>query len=88
MHHGRSGFCRCSNGHAQSTNGELLRSLHRLARNMSVATETPAPFLRGALASITRRSKLLVAAFDDLALFATARDMSWSASLCLRSTGN
>ncbi|CAD6226198.1 unnamed protein product [Miscanthus lutarioriparius] len=42
---------------------------------MSAATETPAPLLRGALASITRRSKLLVAAFDDLVLFAAVRDM-------------
>jgi len=56
VHHGHSGFCRCSNGHAQSTNGEMLRSLHRLARDMSAGAETPAPFLRGALASITRRS--------------------------------
>ena len=88
MHHGRSGFCRCSNGHAHSTNGELLRSLHHLAWDMSAAAETPAPFLRGALASITRQSKLLVAAFDDLDLFTAAGDMPRSASLCLRNTGN
>jgi hypothetical protein len=44
------------------SDGELLRSLHRLARDLSVAAETPAPFLRGALASITRRSRLLAAA--------------------------
>jgi hypothetical protein len=67
------------------SDGELLRSLHRLARDLSVAAETPAPFLRGALASITRRSRLLAAAFDDLVLCAAAAgDVPRSASLCLR----
>ncbi|KAF8716865.1 hypothetical protein HU200_025964 [Digitaria exilis] len=64
------------------SDGELLRSLHRLARDLSAAAETPAPFLRAALASITRRSKLLAAAFDDLAT--CAGDLPRSASLCLR----
>ncbi|XP_066309756.1 U-box domain-containing protein 16-like [Miscanthus floridulus] len=68
------------------SDGELLRSLHRLARDLSAAAETPAPFLRGALASITRRYRLLAAAFDDLVLCAAAAggDMPRSASLCLR----
>ncbi|PWZ07799.1 U-box domain-containing protein 16 [Zea mays] len=66
------------------SDGELLRSLHRLARDLSAAAETPAPFLRGALASITRRSKLLAAAFDDLVLCAATGDLPRSASLCLR----
>ncbi|KAJ1285993.1 hypothetical protein BS78_03G320100 [Paspalum vaginatum] len=63
------------------SDGELLRSLRRLARDLSGAAETPAPFLRATLASITRRSKLLAAAFDDLA---AAGDLPRSASLCLR----
>ena len=69
------------------SDGELLRSLHRLARDLSAtAAETPAPFLRAALASITRRSRLLAAAFDDLVLCAAAAEegMPRSASLCLR----
>ncbi|KAL6616289.1 hypothetical protein ACP70R_038559 [Stipagrostis hirtigluma subsp. patula] len=66
------------------SDGELLRSLRRLARDLS-ACETPAPFLRAALASISRRCKLLAAAFDDVAA-ACARpgDLPRSASLCLR----
>ena len=68
------------------SDGELLRSLHRLARDLSAgaAAETPAPFRRAALASITRRSKLLAAAFDDLVMCAAAGDLPRSASLCLR----
>ncbi|TVU36661.1 hypothetical protein EJB05_18604, partial [Eragrostis curvula] len=66
------------------SDGELLRSLHRLARDLSAVAETPAPFLRAALASISRRSKLLAAAFDDLAMCAAAGDLPRSASLCLR----
>ncbi|KAG2592624.1 U-box domain-containing protein 16-like [Panicum virgatum] len=68
------------------SDGELLRSLHRLARDLFAvaAAETPAPFLRAALASITRRSKLLAAAFDDLVMCAAAGDLPRSASLCLR----
>ncbi|XP_015691471.2 U-box domain-containing protein 16-like [Oryza brachyantha] len=65
------------------SDGELLRSLHRLARDLSVV-ETPAPFLRAAFASISRRSKLLAAAFDDLLLCSAAGEMPRSASLCLR----
>nr|XP_015613543.1 uncharacterized protein LOC107279053 isoform X2 [Oryza sativa Japonica Group] len=49
----------------RSSDGELLRSLHRLARDLS-AVDTPAPFLRALFASISRRSKLLAAALDDL----------------------
>ncbi|KAG8054927.1 hypothetical protein GUJ93_ZPchr0001g30430 [Zizania palustris] len=66
-----------------SDDGELLRSLHRLARDLSVV-ETPAPFMRAALASISRRSKLLAVAFDDLLMCAAAGDLPRSASLCLR----
>ncbi|CAD6236178.1 unnamed protein product [Miscanthus lutarioriparius] len=68
------------------SDGELLRSLHRLARDLSAAAETPVPFLRGALTSITRRYRLLAATFDDLVLCAAAAggDMPRSASLCLR----
>ena len=61
-----------------------MRSLHRLARDMSAVGETPAPFLCDALVSITRWSKLLVAVFDDLILFAAVGDTPRSASLCLR----
>ncbi|XP_062207287.1 U-box domain-containing protein 16-like [Phragmites australis] len=65
------------------SDGELLRSLHRLARDLSSVAETPAPFLRAALASVSRRSKLLATAFDDLVM-CTAGDLPRSASLCLR----
>jgi hypothetical protein len=68
------------------SDGALLRSLHRLTRDLSTtAAETPAPpFLRAVLASITRQPKLLAAAFDDLVLCTTATgDMPRSASLCL-----
>ncbi|CAM0943137.1 unnamed protein product [Alopecurus aequalis] len=65
------------------SDGDLLRSLHRLARDLS-AVDTPAPFLRAAFASISRRAKLLAAAFDDLLLCATVGDLPLSASLCLR----
>jgi hypothetical protein len=67
------------------SDGDLLRSLHRLARDLSAA-ETPAPFLRAAFASVSRRARLLAAAFDDLLLCApaTAGDLPRSASLCLR----
>ncbi|XP_062224771.1 U-box domain-containing protein 16-like [Phragmites australis] len=66
------------------SDGELLRSLHRLARDMSSVAETPAPFPRAALASISWRSKLLAAAFDDLVMCTAAGDLPRSASLCLR----
>uniref|UniRef100_A0ACD5W003 Uncharacterized protein n=1 Tax=Avena sativa TaxID=4498 RepID=A0ACD5W003_AVESA len=63
---------------------DLLRALHRLARDLSSA-ETPAPFLRAAFASVSRRARLLAAAFDDLLLCAPAGDLlPRSASLCLR----
>uniref|UniRef100_A0A0D9V7A1 RING-type E3 ubiquitin transferase n=1 Tax=Leersia perrieri TaxID=77586 RepID=A0A0D9V7A1_9ORYZ len=66
------------------SDGELLRSLHRIARDLS-AVETPAPFLRAAFAAISRRSKLLAAAFDDLLLCGGAgEELPRSASLCLR----
>jgi hypothetical protein len=63
------------------SDGDLLLSLHRLARDLS-AVETPAPFLRAAFASVSRRCRLLAAAFDDLLL--CAGDLPRSASLCLR----
>ncbi|RLN23088.1 U-box domain-containing protein 16-like [Panicum miliaceum] len=88
------GCCSSSSSAAAATfvppspsDGELLRSLHRLARDLSAAaaaTETPVPFLRAALASITRRSKLLAAALDDLVACAAAGDLPRSAPLCLR----
>uniref|UniRef100_A0ACD5VRQ1 Uncharacterized protein n=1 Tax=Avena sativa TaxID=4498 RepID=A0ACD5VRQ1_AVESA len=66
------------------SDGDLLRSLHRLARDLSAA-ETPAPFLRAAFASVSRRARLLAAAFDDLLLCVPAGDLlPRSASLCLR----
>ncbi|KAM0830505.1 hypothetical protein ACQ4PT_066158 [Festuca glaucescens] len=67
------------------SDGDLLRALHRLARDLSAA-ETPAPFLRAAFASVSRRARLLAAAFDDLLLCvdADAADLPRSASLCLR----
>jgi hypothetical protein len=65
------------------SDGQLLRSLRRLARDLSVVAYTPAPFLRAALASISRRAKLLAAAFDDLATCAGDL-LPRSASLCLR----
>jgi hypothetical protein len=65
------------------SDGELLRSLRRLARDLSVVADTPAPFLRAALTSISRRAKLLAAAFDDLAT-CTGDQLPRSASLCLR----
>ncbi|KAM0852261.1 hypothetical protein ACQ4PT_051862 [Festuca glaucescens] len=66
------------------SDADLLRALHRLARDLSAA-ETPAPFLRAAFASVSRRARLLAAAFDDLLLcVADAGDLPRSASLCLR----
>ncbi|CAM0883042.1 unnamed protein product [Alopecurus aequalis] len=66
------------------SDGDLLRSLHRLARDLSTV-ETPAPFLHAAFASVSRRAKLLAAAFDDLLLLCvTPGDLPLSASLCLR----
>uniref|UniRef100_A0A0E0CL20 R13L1/DRL21-like LRR repeat region domain-containing protein n=1 Tax=Oryza meridionalis TaxID=40149 RepID=A0A0E0CL20_9ORYZ len=73
---------------------ELVRSLHRLARDLS-AVDTPAPFLRASFASISRRSKLLAAALDDLRgaagelpqisrLCGAAGELPRLASLCLR----
>ncbi|VAH81292.1 unnamed protein product [Triticum turgidum subsp. durum] len=66
------------------SDGDLLRSLHRLARDLSAA-DAPAPFLRAAFASVSRRARLLAAAFDDLLLCAAGEgDLPRSASLCLR----
>ncbi|XP_051227066.1 U-box domain-containing protein 16 [Lolium perenne] len=66
------------------SDGDLLRALHRLARDLSAA-DTPAPFLRAAFASVSRRARLLAAAFDDLLLSVPdASDLPRSASLCLR----
>ncbi|KAK3162324.1 hypothetical protein QOZ80_1BG0088210 [Eleusine coracana subsp. coracana] len=57
--------------------------------DLSAAADTPAPFLRAALASISRRAKLLAAAFDDLPAAGEAEAepdglLPRSASLCLR----
>ncbi|XP_047058561.1 U-box domain-containing protein 16-like [Lolium rigidum] len=66
------------------SDGDLLLALHRLARDLSAA-DTPAPFLRAAFASVSRRARLLAAAFDDLLLSVPdASDLPRSASLCLR----
>ncbi|KAK3165821.1 hypothetical protein QOZ80_1AG0038220 [Eleusine coracana subsp. coracana] len=69
------------------SDADLLRSLRRLARDLSAAADTPAPFLRAALASISRRAKLLAAAFDDLPAAGEEEAeglLPRSASLCLR----
>ncbi|KAL6620417.1 hypothetical protein ACP70R_035556 [Stipagrostis hirtigluma subsp. patula] len=65
--------------------GEVLRSLHRLARDLSAA-EAPAPFLRAVFAAVSRRARLLAAVFDDLLLCGggAAPVLPRSASLCLR----
>ncbi|KAI5003444.1 hypothetical protein ZWY2020_030604 [Hordeum vulgare] len=70
---------------ASPSDGDLLRSLHRLARDLSAA-DAPAPFLRAAFASVSRRARLLAAAFDDLLLCAAGEGdlLPRSASLCLR----
>ncbi|KAE8790180.1 U-box domain-containing protein 16-like [Hordeum vulgare] len=70
---------------ASPSDGDLLRSLHRLARDLSAAY-APAPFLRAAFASVSRRARLLAAAFDDLLLCAAGEGdlLPRSASLCLR----
>ncbi|KAK1667491.1 hypothetical protein QYE76_055650 [Lolium multiflorum] len=66
------------------SDADLLLALHRLARDLSAA-DTPAPFLRAAFASVSRRARLLAAAFDDLLLSVPdASDLPRSASLCLR----
>ncbi|GJN14710.1 hypothetical protein PR202_gb01565 [Eleusine coracana subsp. coracana] len=67
--------------------GEVLRSLHRLARELS-ATEAPAPFMRGVFASVSRRARLLAAIFDDMLLGGAGLMVALprSASLCLRET--
>ncbi|KAG8051799.1 hypothetical protein GUJ93_ZPchr0001g30762 [Zizania palustris] len=71
----------CSSSYASSaTDGEILRSLHRLARDLSGA-EAPAPFLETVFAAVSRRAKLLVAVFDDLM---RCGRLTRSASLCLR----
>ncbi|KAF8719474.1 hypothetical protein HU200_024197 [Digitaria exilis] len=67
---------------SSAPDGEVLRSLHRLARDLS-ATEAPAPFL-------PRRARLLAAVFEDLLLCGGAAALGpllmlpRSASLCLR----
>ncbi|RCV17255.1 hypothetical protein SETIT_3G205500v2 [Setaria italica] len=72
---------------SSAPDGEVLRSLHRLARDLSAA-EAPAPFLRPIFASVARRARLLAAVFDDLLLSGAAAEplllLPRSASLCLR----
>lgn len=63
---------------------ELLWSLHRLVQDLSATAKTSAPFLHAALASITRQSKLLAAAFDELVMCAVVGHLPQSVSLCLR----
>ncbi|KAL5230259.1 hypothetical protein ABZP36_029035 [Zizania latifolia] len=65
---------------SSATDGEILRSLHRLARDLSGA-EAPALFLETVFAAVSRRAKLLVAVFDDLM---RCGRLPRSASLCLR----
>ncbi|KAL5202845.1 hypothetical protein ABZP36_013797 [Zizania latifolia] len=73
--------CSSSSSYSSSaTDGEILRSLHRLARDLSGA-EAPAPFLETVFAAVSRRAKLLVAVFDDLM---RCGRLTRSASLCLR----
>ncbi|KAJ1263352.1 hypothetical protein BS78_09G177800 [Paspalum vaginatum] len=66
---------------SSAPDGEVLRSLHRLARDLSAA-EAPAPFLRPVFAAVARRARLLAAVFDDLLLLRLL--LPRSASLCLR----
>jgi predicted nucleic acid-binding protein len=74
---------------SSAPDGEVLRSLHRLARDLSAA-EAPAPFLRPVFAAVARRARLLAAVFDDLLLCGAAAGplllllLPRSASLCLR----
>ena len=72
---------------SSAPDGEVLRSLHRLARDLSAA-EAPAPFLRAVFAAVARRARLLAAVFDDLLLCGAAAGplllLPRSASLCLR----
>ncbi|CAL4894069.1 unnamed protein product [Urochloa decumbens] len=69
---------------SSAPDGEVLRSLHRLARDLSAA-EAPAPFLRAVFASVSRRARLLAAVFDDLLLSSGPQLLlPRSASLCLR----
>ncbi|CAD6271815.1 unnamed protein product [Miscanthus lutarioriparius] len=70
---------------SSAPDGEVLRSLHRLARDLSAA-EAPAPFLRAVFAAVARRARLLAAVFDDLLLCGAGAGplLPRSASLCLR----
>jgi hypothetical protein len=66
--------------------GVVLRSLHRLARDLSNA-DPPAPFLRAVFEAVSRRARLLAAVFDDMLLLGGAVvTLPRSASLCLRET--
>ncbi|XP_040380093.1 U-box domain-containing protein 16-like [Oryza brachyantha] len=65
---------------SSASDGEILRSLHRLARDLAGA-EAPAPFLETVFAAVSRRAKLLAAVFDDLL---RCGRLPRSASLCLR----
>ncbi|CAM0955002.1 unnamed protein product [Alopecurus aequalis] len=66
---------------SSASDADILRSLHRLARDLAAA-EPPAPFLSAVFASVSRRAKLLVAVFDDL--LGVPGGLPRSASLCLR----
>ncbi|OEL20296.1 U-box domain-containing protein 16 [Dichanthelium oligosanthes] len=72
---------------SSAPDGDVLRSLHRLARDLSEA-EAPAPFLRGVFAAVARRARQLAAVFDDLLLLSAGAGplllLPRSASLCLR----
>ncbi|KAI0501863.1 hypothetical protein KFK09_016808 [Dendrobium nobile] len=65
--------------------GDLLRSLLRLAREISLF-EAPCPLLRRLFTSLTRKSKILCILFEELLHDQTgnAGELPRSASLCLR----
>ncbi|KAK1697485.1 hypothetical protein QYE76_014182 [Lolium multiflorum] len=77
--------CTSSSSYSSSASDEdILRTLHRLARDLAAA-DPPAPFLRAVFASVSRRARLLLAVFDDLLLLLGAGGpLPRSASLCLR----
>jgi hypothetical protein len=68
---------------SSASDADILRSLHRLSRDLAAA-DPPAPFLRAVFASVSRRARLLVAVFDDLLLLGVDGGLPRSASLCLR----
>ncbi|TVU19843.1 hypothetical protein EJB05_36018, partial [Eragrostis curvula] len=71
---------------SSAPDGVVLRSLHRLARDLSAA-DPPAPFMRAVFAAVSRRARLLAAVFDDMLLGGVMMvALPRSASLCLRET--